>query len=95
MMVVSADNSAALEGLLRPLPHYRRYGYVVFDGPRAGLRGVWPSTDSALDHRFDEAFIKLGFLASGQARTDEARSASGKVGLLWRGQQRCHYVCSG
>ena len=53
VMVVSADNSAALEGLLRPLPHYRRYGYVVFDGPRAGLRGVWPSTGSALDHRFD------------------------------------------
>ena len=53
VMVVSADNLAALEALLRPLPHYRRYGYVVFDGPRAGLRGVWPSEGSALDHRFD------------------------------------------
>ena len=52
-MVVAADDAASLSALLRPLPHYRRYGYLVFDGARAKARGIWPATGSALDHKFD------------------------------------------
>ncbi len=42
VLVVSADSSAALEALLRPLPHYGRQSYVLFDGGRAQRRGLWP-----------------------------------------------------
>ena len=52
-MIVSADNAAALAALSRALPHYRRYGYVVFEGHRAITRGVWPARHSALVRRLD------------------------------------------
>jgi aminopeptidase N len=43
MAVVSARNAEALAALLRPLPHYGRKSYVVFDGIKAVESGVWPS----------------------------------------------------
>ncbi|MCP4387088.1 MAG: M1 family metallopeptidase [Gammaproteobacteria bacterium] len=42
VLVVSADDAAALQGLLRPLPHYGGQSYVLFDGAGAANRGVWP-----------------------------------------------------
>ncbi len=41
--VVSARDSAALEALARPLPHYGAQSYLVFDVARAIERGVWPA----------------------------------------------------
>ncbi|HUJ87725.1 MAG TPA: M1 family aminopeptidase [Burkholderiales bacterium] len=41
--VVSARDAAALLALRRPLPHYGAQSYLVFDGPRAVARGVWPA----------------------------------------------------
>jgi hypothetical protein len=43
MVVVSAESVDALRALLRPLPHYGRQSYLIFDGPRAVERGVWPT----------------------------------------------------
>jgi aminopeptidase N len=43
MAVVSARDAEALAALLRPLPHYGRKSYVVFDGIKAVESGVWPS----------------------------------------------------
>jgi aminopeptidase N len=43
MAVVSARDAEALAALLRPLPHYGRKSYVVFDGIKAIESGVWPS----------------------------------------------------
>ena len=43
MTVVSGDSPEALRDLLRPLPHYGRQSYVVFDGATALERGVWPA----------------------------------------------------
>jgi hypothetical protein len=40
--VISAQDAAALAALARPLPHYGRQSYVVFDGAKALDRGVWP-----------------------------------------------------
>jgi hypothetical protein len=48
VLVVSADDRAALEALLRPLPHYGRQSYLVFQGREAIERGVWPAGDSPL-----------------------------------------------
>ena len=52
-LIVSAKDAESLALLLRPLPHYRRYGYVVFEGSKAVDKGVWPAVDSPLVKRFD------------------------------------------
>jgi len=41
--VVSGDSAAALLALLRPLPHYGRQSYLVFDGAKAIEQGLWPA----------------------------------------------------
>lgn len=41
VLVVRADSSAALQALLRPLPHYGGQSYVLFSGGRAHSRGLW------------------------------------------------------
>lgn len=53
LVVVAADDAQALEALLRPLPHYGRKGYLVFEGRRAAEYGTWPSTGGPLTKRFD------------------------------------------
>jgi len=41
--VISAKDEAALEALVRPLPHYGAQSYLAFEGARAIERGIWPS----------------------------------------------------
>jgi hypothetical protein len=41
--VVSAKDAAALAALARPLPHYGRQSYVVFEGAKMIGRGTWPA----------------------------------------------------
>lgn len=41
--IVATDDAAALSAASRPLPHYRQQSWLVFDGPRAIARGVWPA----------------------------------------------------
>jgi aminopeptidase N len=41
LAVISARDVAALQALARPLPHYGRQSWLVFDGARAIDRGVW------------------------------------------------------
>jgi len=53
LLVVAADDVAALEALLRPLPHYGSKSYLVFEGPRALETGTWPVQHSPLSRRFD------------------------------------------
>ncbi|TNF90506.1 MAG: M1 family peptidase [Gammaproteobacteria bacterium] len=48
LLVVSADDAAALQSLLRPLPHYGGQSYVLFAAGRAVERGVWPVTRGPL-----------------------------------------------
>jgi hypothetical protein len=43
LTVVEARDEAALAALARPLPHYGRQSWILFDGPTALARGVWPS----------------------------------------------------
>ncbi len=52
-LVVEADDEEALSALLRPLPHYGRQSFLVFDGRKAVEKGVWPTGDNALTKRFD------------------------------------------
>jgi len=48
VLAVAADDASALQALLRPLPHYGRQSWLVFDGSRAEDRGVWPAGASPL-----------------------------------------------
>jgi aminopeptidase N len=42
-IVVSVKDAAALQALMRPLPHYGGHSYLIFDGARAIEKGVWPT----------------------------------------------------
>jgi aminopeptidase N len=48
LAVVSARDAASLAALIRPLPHYGRQSYVVFDGAKAIERGAWPTRAQAV-----------------------------------------------
>lgn len=52
-LIVEADDEEALAALIRPLPHYGRQSYLVFDGRRVTDKGVWPTGDNPLTRRFD------------------------------------------
>jgi hypothetical protein len=41
LLTISARDAASLQALLRPLPHYGRQSWLVFEGPKAIDRGVW------------------------------------------------------
>lgn len=41
VLTIAGADAAALAALLRPLPHYGRQSWLVFDGARAVERGVW------------------------------------------------------
>ncbi len=43
VVLVSVRDAAALTALERPLPHYGRQSYLVFDGARVIERGIWPT----------------------------------------------------
>jgi aminopeptidase N len=51
LLVVSARDAQSLQALLRPLPHYGRQSWLVFDGAKAIERGVWPA--AAVSWRFE------------------------------------------
>jgi aminopeptidase N len=42
LAIVSARDIASLESLIRPLPHYGRQSYVIFDGRKMIEQGAWP-----------------------------------------------------
>ncbi|MDP1557367.1 MAG: M1 family aminopeptidase [Nitrosomonas sp.] len=42
LAVVSAQDAASLAALIRPLPHYGRQSYIVFEGAKVIDRGAWP-----------------------------------------------------
>ena len=47
LVLVSVRDAASLRALVRPLPHYGRESWLVFDGARAIERGVWPARPQA------------------------------------------------
>lgn len=55
LLVVAADGAEALAALSRPLPHYGRDSWLVFDGGRMTQRGRWPVSDSPLRRSLEPA----------------------------------------
>ena len=58
---VSIHSDKAVPGLARKLPHYGKYGYLVFEGdePVNVAKGLWPSNPQGLVHRFDSGPLPL------------------------------------
>lgn len=48
LVVVAGTDATALRAAARPLPHYGRQSFVVFEGARAADRGLWPPAASPL-----------------------------------------------
>lgn len=48
VLVVAAVDQAALKALSRPLPHYGRESFLVFDGAKVLRKGLWPAGDNPL-----------------------------------------------
>lgn len=53
LLVIEANDNQALQALFRPLPHYGRRGYLVFQGRKAIEDGVWPAQAGPLSVIFD------------------------------------------
>jgi len=53
-LFVAAKDVASLEAVLRPLPHYRRRSFIIFEGAKAVKQGMWRAQDSPLTVRFGE-----------------------------------------
>ena len=58
---VIAGNMQSIPGLMRKLPHYGKYGYLVFEGsaPQNRDKGVWPSNPAGLLKVFKEGQPRL------------------------------------
>lgn len=56
MTWVVAGNVESIPGLMRKLPHYGKYGYLVFEGsaPENKDKGIWPSSPVGLQKVFKE-----------------------------------------
>jgi hypothetical protein len=52
--LIATGTAAAIPGLARKLPHYGKYGYLVFAGeePVNRIKGQWPAGESALQMWF-------------------------------------------
>ncbi|RVU38898.1 M1 family peptidase [Hwanghaeella grinnelliae] len=48
VLLIRAIDTAGIERMMRPLPHYGSRSYVTFEDGRATDKGVWKTTDSPL-----------------------------------------------
>ena len=56
-----ADSAESVPGLIRKLPHYGKYGYLVFEGkaPDNRLKGTWPANRTGLMKKFQSGDYPL------------------------------------
>ncbi|MCU0723494.1 MAG: M20/M25/M40 family metallo-hydrolase, partial [Planctomycetes bacterium] len=62
LVLLAADRPDACPGLGRKLPHYGRYGALVFEGaePANVAKAAWPAEDSPLSRRLGDAAASAG-----------------------------------
>jgi hypothetical protein len=58
---IVTQSKRSIPGLIRKLPHYGKYGYLVFEGdePKNVIKGTWPSSREGLDHTFTKGTYPL------------------------------------
>lgn len=61
---IALDNSKAIDGLIRKLPHYGKYSYLGFEGdePVNVAKGEWPVLNSPLIRIFDDKAQNLNLI---------------------------------
>jgi len=61
MTWVIAGNKESIPGLMRKLPHYGKYGYLVFEGtaPENRMKGIWPSNPVGMQKVLKEGYPRL------------------------------------
>ena len=66
---IATDNSAAIAGLVRKLPHYGKYSYLAFSGnePTNMSKGQWPIFNSPLIKTLDPSGDKITFTEDREA----------------------------
>jgi len=59
LLWLSSENTKAIPGLTRKLPHYRKYSYLVFegDGPNNIAKGQWDINDSPMRVILDKEML--------------------------------------
>jgi len=64
--LIATGTAVALPGLARKLPHYGKYGYLVFTGPEPvnRLKGQWSAGESTLRVWFTQERPRLAPLPS-------------------------------
>ncbi|MEA3641032.1 MAG: M1 family aminopeptidase [Lamprobacter sp.] len=62
---IATNNAEAVIGLARKLPHYGKYGYLVFEGsaPTNLVKGQWPAGESSLTQWLSESRPALTYPA--------------------------------
>jgi aminopeptidase N len=53
VLVIEANDAAALAAMARPLPHYRRESWITFNGRSALGHGTWSAGDGGLSRSFE------------------------------------------
>jgi len=58
---IVASSKKSIPGLIRKLPHYSKYGYLVFEGdqPSNVVKGTWPSNGIGVHHTFTKGTYPL------------------------------------
>lgn len=61
MTWIIAGNKESIPGLMRKLPHYGKYGYLVFEGlaPDNREKGIWPTDPAGLQKIFSNGHPRL------------------------------------
>ncbi len=69
MAFIALDNRAAIDGLIRKLPHYGKYSYLGFEGdePVNVAKGQWPVLQSPLIRIFDESAAGVNMVQKREA----------------------------
>jgi aminopeptidase N len=55
--IISVGDAAALQAIARPLPHYGRQSYLVFEGSTVIDRGVWPAFSPVVPVRVERSSL--------------------------------------
>ncbi len=60
---VGANRTEAISGLARKLPHYGKYGYLIFEhsAPTNIAKGQWPAGESSLSRWFGETRPQMAY----------------------------------
>lgn len=66
LALISLHNPKAVEGLIKKVPHYGKYSYLLFEGeePENVGKGQWPAANSPLSRQLGKDVVPSGIIPS-------------------------------